>query len=242
MRLAVFSLCSNQGVPQAQLLFQTVKEFLPGADRFLILADESHPAVHYPDGCEVITARDLGISNFVGFAFRYGIMELSAALKPFAFLHLLGARGYTHCLYFDPDIEVFSTLPAITEALAANASFILTPHILAPAEQESGPDDIAIMRGGTFNLGFLGVSGTREAHDLLGWWARRLRKQCVDDRPIGLFIDIPRRLCRPAARGGAWTDPGRLLRLWPVCVGRADPDHCAPHVPGRLRGLGWRSV
>jgi hypothetical protein len=235
MRLAVFSLCSNQGVPQAQLLFDTVERFLPGADRFLILADGRHPAVPYPDGCVVITADDLGISDFASFAFRYDRHEFAAALKPFAFIHLLGARGYTHCLYFDPDIEIFSPLPAITEALEANASFILTPHILAPAEHGEGVDDIAIMRGGTFNLGFLGVSGTREARDRLAWWARWLRTHCMDDQPIGLFIDQKFMDLMPGLAGGAriLRDPGLNLAYWNLLQRGFEPGApCGPTVDG----------
>jgi hypothetical protein len=229
MRLAVFSLCSNQGVSQSQRLLDTVGEFLPGADRFLVLADELHPAVRYPDGCVVIPARDLGIPDFAGFAFRYDRMEFTAALKPFAFLHLLGARGYTHCLYFDPDIEIFSPLPAVTAALAANASFILTPHILAPAEQAEGVDDIAIMRSGTFNLGFLGVSGTREARDLLAWWGRWLRSHCVNDRPIGLFIDQKFMDLMPGLATGACIlrDPGLNVAHWNL-----PQRHFVPDAPG----------
>ncbi len=226
MRLAVFSLCSNQGVPQAKLLFETIKKFLPDADRFLVLADTRHPAVPYPDGCVIIAAEELGISDFASFAFRYDRQEFTAAIKPLAFLHLLGMCGYTHCLYFDPDIELFNSLPAVTAALEANASFILTPHILAPAEQADGADDIAIMRGGTFNLGFLGVSGTREVRDRLGWWARWLRTHCVDDRPIGLFIDQKFMDLMPGLACGAHIlrDPGLNLAFWNLSQRRFQPE------------------
>ena len=226
MRLAVFSLCSNQGVPQAKLLFETIKKFLPDADRFLVLADTRHPAIPYPDGCVIIAAEELGISDFASFAFRYDRQEFTAAIKPLAFLHLLGMCGYTHCLYFDPDIELFNSLPAVTAALEANASFILTPHILAPAEQADGADDIAIMRGGTFNLGFLGVSGTREVRDRLGWWARWLRTHCVDDRPIGLFIDQKFMDLMPGLACGAHIlrDPGLNLAFWNLSQRRFQPE------------------
>ncbi len=188
MRIAVFTTCTNRQAAQAQVLLQTVAQFLPGADRFVVLADQRHPSVRYPQGCTVVEAHELGIPDFSGFAFRYDAMEFSAALKPYAFLHLM-SRGYTHALYLDPDIELFSALPGVTDALAADASFVLTPQILAPAEQEAGPNDITAMQGGVFNLGFLGVGFTQEAHGLLAWWARWLRWQCVDDRPIGLFVD-----------------------------------------------------
>jgi hypothetical protein len=240
MRLAVFSLCSNQGVPQAQLLFETIKTFLPDADRFLILADARHPAVPYPAGCVIIAADELGIADLASLAFRYDRHEFTAAIKPFAFAHLLGACGYTHCLYFDPDIEVFSPLPTIMAALEANASFILTPHILAPAEQADGANDIAMMRGGTFNLGFLGVSGTREARDGISWWARWLRTHCVDDRPIGVFIDQKFMDLMPGLARGAviLRDPGLNLAYWNLPQRRFQPDAPGgPMVDGGLLGF-----
>ena len=240
MRLAVFTICSNQHMPQAHVLLGTVSQFLPDADRFLILADECHPAISYPNGCRIIAARELGIPDFAGFAFRYDSMEFQAALKPFAFLHLLGTHRYTHSLYFDPDIELFSAIPAITDALAANASFILTPQILAPAEQEDGPDDVAVMRAGAFNLGFLGVSGTPEARTLLAWWARWLRWQCVNDQPIGLFVDQKFMDLVPGFAPGARIlhDPGLNVAHWNLSQRCFVPDAAAgPQVEGAPLGF-----
>nr|WP_321986240.1 glycosyltransferase family 4 protein [uncultured Lichenicoccus sp.] len=240
MRLAVFSLCSNQGIPQARLLLETLRQFLPAADRYLVLADERHPSVPYPDDCVVIPAEELGIPDFAGLAFRYRRAEFTAALKPFAFLHLLGTLGYTHCLYFDPDIELFSTLQTVTQALEANASFILTPYILQPAEDTNGPDDVAIMRGGTFNLGFLGVSGTREARDGLAWWARWLRTHCIDDRPIGLFIDQKFVDLIPGLAIGTriLRDPALNVAHWNLSQRRFVPDAPAgPEIDGEPLGF-----
>lgn len=45
------------------------------------------------------------------------------------------------------------------------------------------------MRAGIYNLGFLGVGPTAEASEILGWWARRLRYQCVNEQGRGLFVD-----------------------------------------------------
>jgi hypothetical protein len=240
MRLAVFTVCSNQSVPQARVLLATVAQFIPQADRFLILADECHPAVPYPDGCVVIAARELGIPDFAGFAFRYDLMEFSAAVKPFAFLHLLGKRGYTHGLYFDPDIELFNAIPDVTGALEANASFILTPHILAPAEQDRGYNDITVMRAGAYNLGFLGVSGTPEARDRLGWWARWLRSHCVNDPGIGLFVDQKFMDLMPGLAPGSRIlhNPGLNLAHWNLSQRRFVPDGPdGPHVDGGALGF-----
>src|ERR1700722_11422405 len=118
MRLAVFTICSNNYVPYARLLFDTVQQHLPNADCFLILADERHELVVYPERCEVISGHELDIPDFRNFAFRYDVLEFNTAMKPFAFRHLLQDRGYSNCLYFDPDIELFSAIPTIIEALS----------------------------------------------------------------------------------------------------------------------------
>ncbi len=240
MRLAVFTIAANPFVAQAQVLLQTVRRFLPLAESFLILADERHPAVPYPAGCSVIAARELGIADFAGFSFRYDRMEFAAALKPLALLHLLGPRGYTHCLYFDPDIELFSPLPSVMHALAANASLILTPQILAPAEQRHAPNDTTMLREGVFNLGFLGVSGTAEARNLLAWWARWLRWRCVDDRPIGLFVDQKFMDLAPGFGRSVHIlhDPGLNVGPWNVLQRQFDPAHPAgPQAGGGALGF-----
>jgi glycosyltransferase involved in cell wall biosynthesis len=231
MRLAVFTICSNNFVPSARLLFDSVQHHLPAADRFLILADERHDLVVYPEGCEVISGSELGIADYRNFAFRYDIMELNTAVKPFAFQRLLQDRGYTHCLYFDPDIELFSAIPTVLDALADGASFVLTPHLLSPAEQEEPPNDITIMRAGIYNCGFVGVSATPEALNILAWWARRLHWQCVNEQPNGIFVDqkfmdlVPG--FAPAAR--VLHDPGLNVAYWNLAQRRFVPD--APNGP-----------
>ena len=189
MRRAIFTVCANRLVPHATLLLQSARRFLPDFDRFLVLADEPHGAVVYPPDCTVLPARGLDVPDFAHFAFRYDAIELGAALKPFMFLHLLRDQGYADCLYFDPDIELFGPLQTVTDVLKQDASLLLTPHLLAPVEEAGGADDISVLRAGVYNLGFLGARATDETFEVLAWWARWLRWQCVDDQPIGLFVD-----------------------------------------------------
>ncbi|SDR25162.1 Glycosyltransferase involved in cell wall bisynthesis [Rhizobiales bacterium GAS191] len=231
MRLAVFTICSNNYVPHARLLLDTVQQHLPGADRFLILADERHDFVVYPEGCEVISGSELDIPDFRNFVFRYDVMELNTAIKPFAFQRLLQDCGYTHCLYFDPDIELFGAIPTVINALADGASFVLTPHLLSPAEQEESPNDITIMQAGIYNLGFVGVSAAPEALKVLAWWARRLRWQCVNDQPNGIFVDQRFMDLVPGFAPGARVlhDPGLNVAYWNLAQRRFIPN--APEGP-----------
>jgi glycosyltransferase involved in cell wall biosynthesis len=189
-RVAIFTICSNNYMPFAHVLFASARRHHPDAELFLCLADRRAgiPGL-YGDTWTVVEARDLPIPDFPSFAFRYDIMEFNTALKPFMFLHLLDDRGFDAVIYLDPDIELFAPLAPVLAALHDGASFFFTPHLCSPCEDRREPNDIAIMRAGAYNLGFLGVSRTEEAAELLGWWARRLRYQCVNAQADGLFVD-----------------------------------------------------
>jgi glycosyltransferase involved in cell wall biosynthesis len=189
-RVAIFTICSNNYMPFARVLFESVRRHHPEAELFLCLADRKMDAAER-DGSDwtVIEARDLPIPDFSSFAFRYHILEFNTALKPFMFLHLLDDRGFDAAIYFDPDIQLFAPLTAVLTELHAGASFFFTPHLCSPSEDRREPNDITIMRAGTYNLGFLAVSRNEEATRLLGWWARRLRYQCIDAQAEGLFVD-----------------------------------------------------
>lgn len=189
-RLAVFTICSNNYMPFARVLLDSVNQHHPDADTFVALADEVVEWDGLYEGTfKLIEARDLGIPGFRNFAFRYDIMEFNTAIKPFVFLHLMQQLQYDDIIYFDPDIQVYAPLSAVLGPLAGGASFVLTPHLHRPAEGDADPDDLAIMRAGIYNLGFLGASRTEETLGILRWWARRLRFQCVNQQGDGLFTD-----------------------------------------------------
>lgn len=188
-RLAIFTICSNNYVSMAHVLIETARLHHPEAAHYLCLADRplAEPDF-YPAGCTVVPAEALDIPDFGAFCFRYDVMEMNTALKPFMFRHLL-KLGHRAVLYFDPDIEIFRPVQSVIDALDDGASFVLTPHICSPSEGSMFPDDIGIMQSGIFNLGFLGVGVTSETEPLLRWWSRRLEFQCVNDQPRGIFVD-----------------------------------------------------
>ena len=186
MHRCAFSICSNNYLGQVGTLFELFRRFHPDFDLFLCLVDEASGS--YGD-YSLIQARDLGIDAFDSFSFQYNIMELNTAVKPFMFLKLFKELSYNQVIYLDPDIEIFRPLTTVLDALNQGASFVLTPHLLRPAENDAQPDDVAIMRAGTYNLGFLACSDQAETEPILRWWARRLRHQCVSDPDRGLFVD-----------------------------------------------------
>ncbi|MET0371465.1 MAG: glycosyltransferase [Sphingobium sp.] len=161
----------------------------PDADHFLCLADEVVDVDgYYPDDCTLVTVDSLDIPDFHGFAFRYDIMEFNTAAKPYMILHLF-AMGYENVIYFDPDIKVYRPISPVFDALAAGASVVLTPHLTRPAESDTPPDDITIMKAGIYNLGFVAFGRHEGVESVLRWWARRLRYQCINAQGEGIFVD-----------------------------------------------------
>jgi hypothetical protein len=187
--LAIFTIGTNSYVAGAKVLLQSVRRHHPDATFYFCAADRLLPdAGFYPPDCLVIAAEALGIAEFSEFAFRYDAFEFSTALKPFMLRHVL-QRGHDAVLYFDADIEVFAPLDGILTALGDGAAVVLTPHLLQPAEGDSMPDDVGILRAGIYNLGFIGVRNCAGAAAVVDWWARRLRYQCVVDPDRSLVVD-----------------------------------------------------
>jgi hypothetical protein len=214
--LAIFTICSNNYVKLAQILIESAHQHHPEATLYLCIADEVlADRSFYPANCEIIAAEDLGIADFNRFSFRYDVLEFNTALKPYMFQEVM-KRGHDAVLYFDPDIEIFAPLTRVTQSLGDGASFVLTPHLLHPAEGERDPDDVAIMRAGVYNLGFLGAGATDEARRTLAWWGRRLHFQCYHDQGNGLFVDQKFVDLFPgfADRVTILRDPGYNLAYW----------------------------
>lgn len=189
-KLAIFTICSNNYMPMARAFLASAARMHPEADLFVCLADRIVAMDGlYGDLGEIIPVENLAIPDLPGFTFRYDVMELNTAVKPFMFLHLLEDRNYSQVLYFDPDIEIFARLELVLHALEDGAVFALTPHVLSPAENLVEPNDLNFLRAGTYNLGFLGAKRSLELLEILHWWARRLTYHCVNDQASGLFVD-----------------------------------------------------
>ena len=185
---AIFSICSNNYLSQADVFYQSARAAHPEADLYLGLADEPMEDGSALPGVRVVPARQLNIPDFHSVAFGYDIMEFNTAIKPFIFLRLF-EQGYDNVLYFDPDIVIFRRLDSIFDALDGGASFVLTPHLCVPPGIDAPRSEVDIMRTGIYNLGFLACSQQPETEPILHWWARKLRYECLNDQTGGIFVD-----------------------------------------------------
>jgi hypothetical protein len=187
---AVFTIASQNYISYARTLLESVAIQQPECDRFMLLVDELDGSfdLNY-ENFAVVLAKDIGIEGFYDMAFKYNIMEMNTAVKPF-FMSSLLQKGYDKVVYFDPDIMLFDKIKFILDELD-RYSMVLTPHITYPIDSADKhmPGEIDYLKTGTYNLGFIAVSNTEEAGRFLAWWSERCKHECYSDMEAGLFVD-----------------------------------------------------
>ncbi len=187
---AVFTIVSKNYLSYARVLMQSVGEHQPDYDRYVILADRV-------DGCfkpelenfQTIEMEELNIPDQETFTFKYSIMELNTAVKPFSIDHLFSRYGYQKVIYLDPDILVMRSLQELGSFLD-KFSIVLTPHFTKPIPDDGKQlGEIDILRAGCYNLGFMALSSYAKVKEFLDWWKDRLLKYCYSAPEKGLFVD-----------------------------------------------------
>ncbi len=187
-RTAVFTIVSRNYFHFALNLMASVAAHLPGCRRVVAICDEID-GLHSPDpGIELVAVDQLGIDGLDRMAVYYTILELNTAIKPSVFRWLLKDAAVEKVIYFDPDIQLYSSGAGLLEQLDNN-DVVLTPHLLAPLEDDRHPSDLQILQSGTYNLGFLALKRSPDTQRLLVWWQKKLVHDCVVDIPRGLFTD-----------------------------------------------------
>lgn len=191
-KIHVFTSAAYNYIPKVRLLFNSLRKYHPEFTLHLVLADEvrSDFDISKEPFDEIITLEDLEIPNLMSWIFEHDLVELATAIKPFALKKLLGKEGCEKVLYIDPDIVLFSRLDEILSELDG-ADIALTPHQTEPdiSLQAIINNEICSLKHGIYNLGFLGVSATKEGIRFAQWWADRTYHFCRDDIPNGLFTD-----------------------------------------------------
>ena len=128
---------------------------------------------------------ELALPNPREMAFRYDLVELCTAVKPF-FLRRLLDEGHDCVVYLDPDVQVLAPLREALEGLPPDG-LVLTPHLIAPAR--SAHWERGVLLTGAYNLGFLALREGRSTRGLVDWWANRCLTHCLDDPERGLYLD-----------------------------------------------------
>jgi glycosyltransferase involved in cell wall biosynthesis len=210
------TIVSNNYLAYARVLTRSFLERHPEGKVYVLVVDRPDPSLRYEDEpFEAVLVESLGIPGFSHYSFRYSILELDTAVKPWFLLHLHRTGGHDRLCYFDPDILVTGDLTEIYERLGT-ADVILTPHITAPVEDTRLPGERDFLLSGIYNLGFLGISFNERTLPFLDWWHRRLYKECLHEVERGLFVDQRWMDFAPAflAQAVLHRDPGCNAAYW----------------------------
>lgn len=220
MKVLAYSSFTFSYLNRARVLFQTLRRFHPDWELVALITDEPPPGFAFDPACEpfdrVVWARDLGIPGFEGWLFRHDIVEVCTAVKG-PFIHQACASGADVVIYLDPDTALLDRLDPLIDWLADN-DILLTPHLIDPNDDRMAilDNDIATLRTGIYNLGFVAIRTTGEGARFAKWWNDRLLQYCYDDIPSGLFVD--QRWCDhvPALfdRVKVVRDPGYNVASW----------------------------
>lgn len=189
----VFTIVANNYLPYARALMKSVQAFTPNVRRVVFLCDRIQQDdnlsdnLHDDNDFELVKVEELGIGSLPSMAFNYSIVELCTAIKPFCFQYIL-SQQVQQAVYLDPDINTYASLSPVFDSLN-NCNILLTPHLTSLVSDSKRPNEVDILRAGTYNLGFIGVSKRKESSRFLSWWSERLKTQCIASPDKGLFVD-----------------------------------------------------
>ena len=212
----IFTIASANYLAHAATLMQSVRTHHPEATRVIVLADALRPFDALDLAAELLPCDALGIALIGNMKLWYSCIEFNTSIKPYAFQHFM-AHGAEEVIYLDPDIQLFARLDQVYAALDTH-SIVLTPHITKPLEDGEQPDDLAILKSGVYNLGFLAARRDPPTAQLLRWWAARTYLHCRVDVTVNLFTDQRWMDLAPGfvAQSFILRDPGCNVAYWNV--------------------------
>jgi hypothetical protein len=157
---------------------------------FVLIVDDYEGFVNPSEECfDVINISDLAIEDLPSFCFKYNITEVCTGVKADFLNYLIRERSIDKLLYIDPDILVTNNLGGLFERLDTY-DIVVTPHLDTDyPDDDKLPDDSYILRAGIFNLGFIGVNASENAHTFLNWWKGKLYSKCLTHMTNGYFVD-----------------------------------------------------
>lgn len=221
MKVLCFSSFTFSYLNRARVLFRTLKRHHPDWELVALITDRPPPGITIDVAAEdfdrIVWFEDLNLPDAFGWLFGHDIVEACTAVKG-PFLHQTCEAGEVDAvIYLDPDTALLAPLNPVLELLEHHGG-VLTPHLLEPEVQEQAilDNELASLRTGIFNLGFLAVRTDGEGARFAQWWNDRLLAYCHDDIPRGLFVD--QRWCDhvPALFGSfaVLRDPGYNVASW----------------------------
>ncbi|MDP3921249.1 MAG: glycosyltransferase family 4 protein [Candidatus Omnitrophota bacterium] len=214
---AVCTVASANYLAHVRAFTKTLKTYDPERRVIVLLVDRLEPDFDAAkEAFEIIQVEELdNIPNPDTFFFKYSVLELNTAVKPYFFEYLFRQYGIHKLVFCDPDVAFFDRMDSVWKLLEEQ-SIVLTPHILEPYSDGFWPDELQINRAGIYNLGFIGMSDRPSTHAFLRWWKDRLYDQCFQDLESGMHVDQKWVNFAPVFFEGTHTlrDPAYNIAYW----------------------------
>ena len=188
-RTAVFTIVAKNYLAYARTLMASVKAVHQTWERFVLLADRADGFFDTSaESFRTVEIRALPIPDRNAFFFRYNLLELSTATKPW-FFRFLFQQGYDRVLYLDPDVALYAPLDEAVRAWDAGAMAVFTPHLTGRVRGDLRPSEKHVLQSGTYNLGFAALARGSDLEALLDFWCEKSVREFVVDIASGLFTD-----------------------------------------------------
>lgn len=189
-RTAVCTIVSNNYLPFARTLMDSLRELHPEWDRHVLITDQIRGLFNaQSEDFDVLEVEELPLPGGRRMLFRYSILELNTAVKPWWLAWLFERGDYDRVIYLDPDIFLYQRLEEVERALDAGSLMCLTPHLTRQLSTDLKPNEIDILRAGAYNLGFIALGRHPGLAGFLAWWQSKLEFDCLVDFEAGLFVD-----------------------------------------------------
>lgn len=195
-RHAIATISSKNHLHRVRVFFDAAKKWEPRAERCLLLVDRVDgyfdPQQEDFSITEIESLPTMPLSEIEAMLRRYDILEANNNFKGAYLLYLLNHLKYDKVLLFDPDAYITGSLQSVFDALSQrHCGIVTTPHALDPVEDnEHTQRDIAFLKFGLLNLGFIGVRRSSPRVDqFLAWWQDRMATEGYYRPEEGLFSD-----------------------------------------------------
>ena len=191
--LHVFTSAAVNYLPKVRILCHSIRRYHPEAVIHLALADERPQWLRTEDEPfdSILGIERLGIPDYRNWTFTHSIVELSTAIKPFALEASAAAAGLRHRALFRSRTWCCSRASTTSWPRSRRSNLALTPHQTKPEQTLDAifDNEVASLKHGIFNLGFIGVRNTAEGRRFADWWSERTYHLCWADVENGLFTD-----------------------------------------------------
>jgi hypothetical protein len=182
-KVCVFTVCNVGYLNKALALAESLKKY-EDKNLKIFLFDKKRKLTFNTNNIEIIWIEDIAPDNFFQLAFKYNVIELTTAFKPFIGKYL--SNLYENVIFLDPDILLYDSLSLIHDSLEKDY-FLLTPHIL---KVEYNPIlNLTFQKFGFYNLGFFAFKSNDESKAILEWWWKQCESYCFDEAHQGAFTD-----------------------------------------------------